>query len=368
MRKLVIAVGLTAVVASAADAQRQWTSEIGIQGGFARIKPAGTGLSDQADLIALPAFSAGGLIPGGTALFAVVPVSNKAAVEPSVGLSQFTDATGGGGLNLVTLGLRVDYALSPKLYGAFGPTYTFSHSVIGASQVGLQAAAGYRLKLSSALNGRVEAKWTTWGKTDDLPARNVYAVEFGVTAPLSGVARRPAARGATSRTWRPELGLRGGYSQVHLVSEGDAALLTLPGFTGLLSVAGLGAPQGLFAVFPLGQRWALEPSIDVLRAQSNGFTQTGAHISARLNYAVNNHWYAAGGGNLIYVRQTGADAATATGANVAWGYRFPLMGPLGGRVELSYIAIGASSDVATITGNGASNAFSVTFGLTMPLK
>ncbi|MGH7569869.1 MAG: hypothetical protein ACREL9_13040 [Gemmatimonadales bacterium] len=358
-------------MAAAAPAQNLWTRQIGIQGGFARTKEAGTGQSDHTDVFGIPTLSAGALLPTGAALFAIIPVSPKIAVEPSFAHAQLTDATGiGAALEAVSVGLRLDYALSSRFYAALGPSYTLTSSLGSGTlkQFGLQAAAGYRLTLSSALSGRLEAKWTTWGKTDDLPPTNVYAVEFGLSTPLGGAARRAPARAPAGRAWRPELGLRGGYSRVHLVSEGDAALLALPGFTNLLAAAGLAAPTSVFATFPVGQRWAVEPGLELLRAQSGGITQTGAHVSARLNYSVNDHWYAAAGGNLLYRRNTGADAATTTGANLAWGYRFPMMGALGGRVELSYIAIGANADYTALTGNGASNTFSVTFGLTMPLK
>lgn len=365
MRRSCLSLLLAATLASPAMAQDQWQASLGIRGGFARVKPAGTGANDAADLFGLPSFSAGAAIPGNGAIFAIVPASPKMAIEPSLAFSQFTDATGGGSLNLVTLGLRADYALSPKFYAAAGATYTYTYSGTGASQLGIQVAAGYRLKVSSALNGRIEANWTTYGKTDLLPPVNIYGLELGLLAPVSGAPAR--SRGGAARLWSPSFGIQAGYSQIHIITVGDAALFTTPGFSGLLGVAGLAAPANVYFVLPIGQRWALEPSFDFLRAQANGNTQAGGHFAARLNYALDEHWYGAGGVNLIYIKVTGTDAVKSTGVSGAFGYRFPFMGAFTGRVEASYIAMGHNDDFAALA-QGATNTFSTMFGLSVPLK
>ena len=59
----------TAIPAGSSTARAQsWHSEFGIQSGYTRIKPAGSGAPDQIDAIGIPGFSLPGLLPAGASL------------------------------------------------------------------------------------------------------------------------------------------------------------------------------------------------------------------------------------------------------------------------------------------------------------
>ena len=74
MRKQLI-LGVLTILASPVAAQSLWHPAIGIQGGYARIKPAGTGRSDAIDLIEFPT-------PGYVApLLAGIAVLRRASLE-----------------------------------------------------------------------------------------------------------------------------------------------------------------------------------------------------------------------------------------------------------------------------------------------
>jgi hypothetical protein len=79
---------------------------------------------------------------------------------------------------------------------------------------------------------------------------------------------------------------------------------------------------------------------------------------------VHGGWYGAAGGNLHYIKATGLSGVTRTGFNLAWGYRFHLTGPLGGRMEANYTMFGAKSSVAI----APVNTLGLMFGVLMPLK
>jgi len=361
------AFALAALGATGAAAQTPWTNEIGIQGGYSRVKPAGTSLDDQSDLLGFPGFGLSPLTPSYGALYAIVPLAHRLALEPSLSASQISF---GLGVSTFTIGLRLDYALSSGLYAAAGGTLGYA-AVPGGheTQLGLQVGTGYRLALSSALNGRVEVNWITTAKTDDLDPANVYSVILGVSSRLSGPARaRP--RGAAPRRsgrWRPALGIAGGYAGVHIVDQGDVAALAFPGFGAGLVTTGLPAPMPptLFVIIPIARNLALEPGFDLHRIQDVGAGETSysANYAARLNYAFGAGWYAAAGANLWHFVETGNPAVTVLGAGVAWGYQFRMTGALGGRVEINYTMFPHNDQLGQ-----ASNTLGLMLGATMPLR
>lgn len=183
MRQILTVPALLVLVATAAPGQASWDAELGIQGGIARIKPAGTGGNDQTDVWDLP-----GLASGYGALFAVVPVTRRLAVEPALVLIQtsvgeptalFASATS------VTLGLRGNVGLASRFYAATGGVLNYSESSgTHDFQLGIQAALGYRITLGRRLRGRLEAHAITFRKTDNLEPLNVYALLFGLSARL----------------------------------------------------------------------------------------------------------------------------------------------------------------------------------------
>lgn len=369
MRRTFAILALLVSVATSAQAQRSWQPEIGVQGGFVRVKPAGTGRADQIDVFALPGANyVLGLLTQGS-LYAIIPWSEKLAVEPSF---VFAQLTGGGTNTTARLGLRADYALTPKVYAGAGGVLLYLHtSVQQTKTLGLQGAVGYRMHLTGPLNARVEVNVSTTKKTNQLNPFDSYGVLFGVSTRLHGTAAPAPRRSgaiASSRAWRTAIGIQGGYLSSHQVGGPDVTGLSFPGLGGSLSGIGggvLSGPPSMFVILPIGSKTAVEAGFDLVRVQQANIGQTGfsGNFSARLNYAVKHNWYAAAGGNLDYLKFTGSKG-TLTGANVAWGYRFGFGGNFGGRVELNYSLFGKNTDLAA----APQNVFGLMVGATIPLK
>ncbi|MFN2572434.1 MAG: hypothetical protein ABR537_12635 [Gemmatimonadales bacterium] len=364
MRRTFASLALLAIVATSAQAQRAWQTEIGLQGGFTREVAAGSG-ADPTDAISLPGFNLGPALPFASGVYAIIPWKNKIAVDFDLGVSQLT---GGLTATLFQLGARGDYAVTDHVYGAAGGALGYiSNSGISETQLGLQGALGYRLGLSNSLKGRVEFRATFWGNTENVGPIDTYSLLFGVatsTHRSAAASRRPRVPGA----WVPTLGFSAGYSNIHAVGAGaDLTVLAFPSFGGgLANVFGpvLVQPPTVFAILPIGNKIAIEPGVDINRSQAGGTTTFLGNFSARLDYAVAGRWYAAAGGNLNYIKTTGTDAATRTGANIAWGYRFPFPGALTGRVELNYTLFAKNTDV----GLPPVNVLGLMLGLGMPLR
>jgi hypothetical protein len=373
VRKLIL-LGVLVVVSRPVVAQQRWHPEIGVQGGYARVKPAGTGLSsDYADLLEFP--SPGYLVPllSYGPLFAIIPWSNRFAVEPTLGLAQLQIGTD---VTPMRLGLRGNYAFTEHLYGGLGPVLNYFSSGNSQFQLGAQLGVGYRFGLAPRLAGRVEASWISTRPNPNVGATNAYALLFGVSARLDGAAPNRSAPRSVDRAWQPVLGMTGGYASAHLVGGGSISGVILPGFGGSLpSVTGgalaLTQPPTVFAVIPIGRRLALEPGLDIHRVQTSGQTVFSGNLGARLNFAVHAGWYAAVGGQLTYLKATqgtfvdpNRGSVSVAGATLAWGYRFHVAGQVGGRTELNYSMYAKNTDIPI----PPVNVTSILFGLTMPLK
>jgi hypothetical protein len=369
MRKLLVFAGIALLGTSGLAAQQSWRSEVGIQGGFARVKPAGTGAHDQFDFFDLPGFSLAPLIPSYSSLFFIVPWRQKLAIEPSVSVAQLQ---GSGNATLMDLGLRVDYALTPKFYGAAGITAGHINDAgTNSTQFGVLAAVGYHGHLVGPLNGRAEARVNLLKKTNDLSPVDIYGVLVGLSTPIHGGAaanRRAAPTGHSA--WARVLGIAGGYSQTHGPGAGtlnDITILSFPGYGGGFAAFGsptIVLPPTVFAVFPIGDKLAIEPGLDFHRLQSGGTTSAGANIVARLDYAIHGGWYGAAGANLGYLKTTGTNAVSRMGATLATGFRFHLVGDLGSRIELSH-TMWKKHDTPKIR---PVNVTSIMWGVTMPLR
>ncbi|HEY3219484.1 MAG TPA: hypothetical protein VGJ80_02025 [Gemmatimonadales bacterium] len=341
-----------------------------MQGGWTRVVFAGSG-ADPTDVVSIPGFNLGTLVPTDAGLYAIVPASEKLAVETDVAASQFSF---GVSISVLHLGVRGNYALTPRVYGAAGATLTYINGVANETQLGLQAALGYRHPLSGRLNGRVEVRTTFAAKADNAPPMDTYSVLLGVsTATGRSRTTRNASTAASRRQWTAQLGIAGGYANVHLIGTGSVTVLAFPGYGGAFGntfggiVPGFGAvtvPPTMFAIIPITDRVAIEPGLDMQRIQGSGQTSFSGNLSARLDYAVHGGWYGAVGGNLQYLKATGADAATRTGLNLGWGYRFLLTSALGSRVELNYTMFRRNTDL----GFDPTNVLGLMFGVTMPLK
>ncbi|MGH7671808.1 MAG: hypothetical protein ACREMC_02830 [Gemmatimonadales bacterium] len=363
MRRLLLVLAVTALAPGGAGAQVRWTPEIGIQGGIARLKPTGTGTSDQIDLWDLPGDGS-----SYASLFAIIPVTGRLALKPSLSAVQFSLGEAGGLVPFVAgtslnLTVRGDVALGSGLYAAAGGNVLYGES--GGehdTQIGIVAAAGYRMPVGAGLTARLEAQGTAMRATDLSPPFNVYALLVGISAGArAGVERREQTR-VTAQRWPLALGVAGGYVRTHLSGSigfpivVDQTLIALPG-------SGSTIPATLYAIVPLGGRFALEAGLDAHRTQSNGTTFFDGHFSTRVDVALKGGWYAAGGGNVRYVEQTGTAGFAFAGTNVAIGYRFPLIAELGGRVELNYTIFKERENFPL-----AQNSVGVMFGVTMPIQ
>lgn len=360
MRRLLAVLTLGALAVFPLAAQRLWTAEIGVRGGWVRFKPSGTAAADQTDLADLPGFSS-----GYGSLFAVVPVTGGLAIEPSLGLIQFSVLEPTVSLFVsrtnVDLGLRANFAFTPQVYGAVGPALLYSES--GGqhdTQVGLQAALGFRTALSPRLRARIEAMVISYprGARNLLIPANVYGLLFGLSAsPL-----RAAARSGADDFWNPAIGLAAGYTRSHLSGLGLAVDFTQFAAPGSGASAGFPTPPALFVILPLGGRVALEPGFDLHRTQSGGTTTFVGLLSARVDVAVGKLWYAAAGPAVQVNQSTGGKAFGVAGFGVAWGSRFHLAGDLDGRVELNYTTFKERSGLPFAT-----NTLGVMFGAMLPL-
>lgn len=380
MRKPLV-LGVLTLLASPGAAQNFWHPAIGIQGGYARIKPAGTGRSDAIDLIEFPTPGYVAPLLAGSSLFAVIPAGRRLAIEPTVSFANLTQSVGGD-VTTARVGVRADLALSSSFYGAAGGVLNnLQQGGRHSTQFGAQVAAGYRFGLTPRLDGRLEAAVTaTHARRPGLGPTDTYALLFGVSSRLD---RTPTPRGTTrgapapSGSWQPMIGVSGGYSSIR--GDGTGLTLTgvvLPGFGGsvpALTGGGSYLPQvpTLFAIFPIGRRLAIEPGIDLHRIQSNGRTVFSANLAGRLDYAVVGGWYAALGAHENWVKATKGTFADTTktsvgipGASVAWGYRFHLGGDLGARTELNYAAFAKNDNAKT----PAVNTISILFSIMMPLN
>jgi hypothetical protein len=375
-----LVLGVLSMLASPVAAQNFWHPEIGIQGGYARLKPAGTGRSDAIDLIEFPTPGYVAPLLAYSSLYALIPAGRRLAIEPTLSFANLTESTGGDATT-ARVGLRADLAFSSSFYAAAGAIMNNLQSGGNhATQFGAQVAAGYRFVLTPTLDGRLEASMTaTQKRRPGLGPEDTYALLFGVSSRLD---RAPAARGAPrggapSGAWQPSIGVTGGYSAIK--GDGTNLMITgvfLPGFGGsapALTGGGTFLPQvpTLFAILPLGRRIAFEPGVDLHRIQSNGRTVFSANLAGRFDYAVVGGWYAALGAHEDWIKGTkGSFTDTTktsvgiTGASVAWGYRFHLAGDLGARTELNYVAFAKNESAKT----PAMNTVSILFSLTMPLK
>jgi hypothetical protein len=366
VRKLVAVVGLLALGVTSAQGQKSWQSEIGVQGGYARIKPAGTGANDQIDVFGVPGNNYVYGLLSYSSLFAVIPWKGKMAIEPSFLMTQLQAGTSG--LTTARVGARLDYALTPKVYAAAGGEAMYLEQG-GSHQTALavQAAVGYRIHVSGTLNGRVEAHASFSKKTDNIPPIDVYGVLFGLSSRVGG-ASAPARRAGPGQAWAKMIGVQGGYTRVHSVGNGggDVTAFSAPGFGS--SAPTLMMPPTLFAIFPIGQKAAIEPGLNIDRIQASGATQFAANMSGRVNYAVSGNWYGAAGVNFLYIKATpgtfGKESGSVLGANVAWGYRYHVGGNVGGRVELGYSMFGRNKDLPV----NPQNITAILVGLTMALK
>jgi len=358
---LVVLALLTVTLSTAAS--QSWTSEVGIQGGYTRIKPAGTSTSDQIDLLGAPG-DLFGLAPTNASLFVILPATRQLAIETSFGALKGDALSLFGNITFLTLGGRADVAIASNAYIAAGGTLNWAKiNDRSDSRLGFQTAVGYRFRLRNGLQGRLEASALFMAKSDQLSPVNAYAVMLGISKSVHrGAVGSRSPEGRVSR--QRKLGIQGGYSHAHAVGGADANSFALPGmgatFTLLSTPAG---PPSIFAIFPITDRIDLEPGFDLHRLQSQGLTLFDANLSLRAIGALIGGVYAAAGGNLVFLKGSGTEAKTVPGGNLGVGYRFPITPTLGSRVELNYLMMQQDRDL----GFPAINTVSVQVGVTLAM-
>jgi hypothetical protein len=363
VRKLLAIAALAALTTSTAAAQSRWTAEIGIQGGYNHLKPAGTAKNDAISIITVPGASFITALYGSAPIYAIIPAGLKLAIEPQLGFSQLE--TGGSHATLAKIGLRADYALNANVYAAAGGALNYlEQSRPDHTQLGVQVAVGYRKPLTAGLNARLEANVTVMKHSSLLGPLDAYQILLGVSSSLK---KGGAARARASKSvWDPAIGLSAGYFTVHPVSGANITGVAFPSLGGsgaLVGLSGVASPT-LFAIIPMAEKVALEPGLDVSSlSPATGTSSSAIALSGRIDYAVTGNWYAAGGGVLTAVKRAGK-SGTLTGFLAGWGYRFHLAGAFGGRVEVNYLLSGRNATLTT----PATNTLGLTFGAMMPLK
>lgn len=364
--KQVLATFAAAILAAMPVAGQTRTSEIGMQGGFARAKPAGTGARDHIDLWDMPGH--GSPHPS---LFVIIPLTSRLSLEPGIAASRSTfseanELIPSTSTSSIRLTLRGNVALHAGLYGAAGGTVRYVQSDDAhATQVGLLVAIGFRRRLGSRLTARLEAQAIAQRRTDTLAPVNVYAVLLGISRPIARAAPSAAPLGGPPdpRPWRLELGMSGGYVHRHLYGSAfgiavdvDEVLIAVPG-------SGSITPPAAYFILPLRGRIALETGFDLRRSQQRGNTLFNGHGSVRLDAAIQGGWYAGAGGNVLYIEQSGSAGFAFAGATIAAGYRFPLTQEFGGRIGVSYTLFKERENFPF-----AQNIVGLTFGLSMALQ
>jgi len=226
---------------------------------------------------------------------------------------------------------------------------------------------GYRQHLGSDLTARIEAQWISQSRTDSIAPANVYALLLGFSRRLVGRSARPTppsdSSSARARPWRLGFGMAGGYVRNHLYGNALGFYVDVHETVVGLPGSGSTTPPALSIVVPLRGRLALEAGFDAQRTQQQGNTLFDGQLSTRLDLAIYRGGYVAGGGNIRYVEQTESAGFAFAGANVAAGYRFPLIEELDGRVEISFTTFKERRDFPF-----AQNALAVLLGVTIALE
>lgn len=350
---------------AASAAAQTWHTEVGLRGGLVRVKPTGTGRSDQIDLVDLPGGDFLGQVQAQSALFVVIPVSAAFALEPSISLQQNTPTLVVG--TMMLLGLRADVALPGGLYGAAGGLLRYRDATQVAAQPGFQAALGWRLQVLGPVSVRAEAQFNGFKKTAQTFPFDTYAFEVGMSVRLDDPPAKPSPHPRPRPDWEPMVGLSGGYSRLHLIGGGDLSVLSFPG-TGTGSLSGIFAPgtAPFFFILPVAGPIAVEVGADAHRAQSPGpNTVFSGQISPRLDVALARHWYLAAGLRAHFLSGSGKPLVAVPGAGVGVGYRWDVTPDVSARTELSYNLDHGRSDF----GVGPANSLGLSIGLMVaPLR
>jgi hypothetical protein len=368
MRKLGLSFALLAGAAAPVAAQQMWQPEIGIRAGFTRFDdPNSDSYFQSIDIPGVGGFSS---VNNPSALYGIIPLNGRFALQPSFGFYNITGALPT--LSAISAGVRLNVALTPNVYFAVGPNaYIFKLSGAEDTQGALEGALGYRHPMGSHFQGSVEAFYEKREKSEILPEFNAVGVRIGMGYAFGGSAatnRRATGRPTmgSDRMWTPSIGLQGGWSLVSLPDLADFTVFSLP-FAGQTAAAGFiiaPGPNAFSFLLPVGARMAFEPSIDIHHTGTDATNSavTSYQVGARMNYAFNHAAYGAIGFEYAGVSATGINDGSRVGALLAAGFRFPLAGALMGRTELDYRVF----DGNDVLPSGQATSF--VFGILVPVK
>jgi hypothetical protein len=368
MRKLGLSLALLAGAAAPLAAQQMWQPEIGIRAGWTRFDLSNS--TTNIDMIDVPQVGgiSAGLALSPSSLYGIIPVNGRFAIQPGFGWYNATIV--GSVATAINVGARLNIALTPQFYAAAGINgYVIKIDGNEDSQAGFEGAVGYRRPMGEHFRTSAEVFYEKRGKSESLPELNAYGVRIALGYGLGGAVRRATGRPAASPSmWTRSLGLSGGWTLASFPGgNGDQVTFGLP-FAGQSVPAGadiLPGPSALSMLFPVGEKIAIEPSLDFHRVKLTGGNALSTYeVGARINYAFNRTAYGAVGVEYNGISQQGGginDASRTVGL-LAAGFRFPLTAGLMGRTEVNY-RVFDGNDV-----NTSGQATSFVFGLLVPVK
>jgi opacity protein-like surface antigen len=232
---------------------------------------------------------------------------------------------------------------------------------------GFNVGVGYRKHLTGSLTGRAEVYYESMGKHEFFGNEKSTAMGLKIGLGLTPAAAPSGRRMRSDAMWPLAMGFQGGYSHVSTESGNEISGFSLPGSENAIVAAQLPLPgvAPIFVQIPLGQRFALEPSIGFSSVKVEGGNKNSAYnLGLRANYGFTRNLYA--GVSYDYVGYSGDDLGAldaTTGYGVQGGVRFPLLSGLTGRTEISFRKFSAD---AALLGDFTNTAIS--FGVSAPLK
>lgn len=364
---LSLLVGATAPVA----AQQMWQPEIGIRAGWTRFDDPNS--STNYDLIDLPITGGFTVAPSPGSLYGIIPLHGRLALRPTFALNSFSISFGPVITSIAT-GVRLDVEITPRFYAGVGANmYTQKQDGDEDTQGALELAAGYRRPFGGGrLRGSAEAFYEKREKSEGLPKLSSYGVRLGFGYAVGGSgtgSRRGAGRpmgGNEGAMWPRSIALQGGWTLASFPGgNGDHLSFSLP-FVGQEFEGGAflaPGPNALSMIFPIAERWALEPSFDLHRITSTGSDPfTAYQVGARMDYAFNSAAYGAFGAEYGGLAGNGVNDGSRVGGVVAAGFRYHLTPHLLGRTELAYRVFNANDALPP------GQATSFVFGLMLPLE
>lgn len=167
---------------------RMWTPSIGLQGGWTLVSfPGGNG---DVTTFGLPfagqsLVAGSAILPGPSALSAIIPVGQRMAFEPSVDFHRLKN-TGSSAASAYQLGARLNYAFNRTAYAGVGVEFAgvSAPSLSDKSKTGAVLATGLRFPIAHGLKGRTELNYRFFDKDDVTPTGQATSFVFGLLVPL----------------------------------------------------------------------------------------------------------------------------------------------------------------------------------------